>query len=248
MNDQQLLRYSRHILLNEISIEGQQKWLDACILVVGCGGLGAAVLPYLAASGIGKLIIADDDVIDETNLPRQICYTEADIGCLKTKTMKRYLQQLNSGCLIETHHTRLDAQTLAHLMPLCDVVVDCSDNFTTRQAINAAAVQTKKPLVSGSAIRFDGQLAVYRADLSNSPCYHCLFNHEAAHDSNCATFGVFAPLVGMIGASQAAETLKILAGLPSETGVLRCYNALSNQWQSFRFSKQHNCTVCGQQS
>ena len=229
MNDAQLLRYSRHILLNEISIEGQQKLLNATALVVGCGGLGAAALPYLAAAGIGTLIIADHDCVDETNLQRQISYREQDIGSLKTHAMQQFLQQQNSGCRIETHG-KLDAAALATLAPRCDVILDCSDNFATRQAVNAAAVAARKPLVSGAA-----------------PCYACLFPPDTpSPDAACATFGVFAPLVGIIGTMQAAEALKIIIGLPGEHGVLKCYNALSGAWQSFKIQKNSGCLVCGE--
>ena len=246
MNDAQLLRYSRHILLNEISIEGQQTLLNATALVVGCGGLGAAALPYLAAAGIGTLIIADHDCVDETNLQRQISYREQDIGSLKSQAMQQFLQQQNSGCRIETHG-KLDAAALATLAPRCDVILDCSDNFATRQAINAAAVAVRKPLVSGAAVRFDGQLAVYRPDLAAAPCYACLFPPDTpSPDTACATFGVFAPLVGIIGTMQAAEALKIIIGLPGEHGVLKCYNALSGAWQSFKIQKNSGCLVCGE--
>lgn len=248
MNDQQLLRYSRHILLDEIDLIGQQKLLNATVLVVGCGGLGVAALPYLAAAGIGKLIIADDDVIDESNLQRQICYREANIGQSKAQVMGNYLNQLNSTCQIEIITQRLDQTVLSSILPRCDVVLDCCDNFATRQAINAAAVMARKPLVSGAAVRFDGQLAVYRADQQNQPCYACLFDVKEANDGACALFGVFSPLVGIIGTHQAAEALKLLLDLPTQSGVLRCYNALSGQWQAFQFTQNPHCQVCGQLS
>ena len=243
MDDRQLLRYSRHILLDEIGLEGQQKLLDATVLAVGCGGLGAAALPYLAASGIGTLLIADGDKIDETNLQRQVCFRETDIGSLKSETMKAALQKLNSGCRIECHG-RLDADALAQLVPRCDAVLDCSDNFATRQAVNAAAVAAGRPLVSGAAARFDGQLAVYRPHLPNEPCYACLFPEENADDGACALFGVFSPLVGIIGAMQAAETLKLIIGLPTDSGVLKHYSALSGTWQQFAIRKNPQCPVC----
>ncbi len=244
MDDHQLLRYSRHILLDEIGIEGQQRLLDASVLVLGCGGLGAAALPYLAAAGVGRLLIADDDRIDDTNLQRQITYTEADVGREKTAAMAGYLKRLNSQCRIETYG-RLDEPRLRALLAECDVALDCSDNFATRQALNAAAVATRTPLVSGAAVRFEGQVAVYRPDLDQQPCYACLFDGHTADDGACATFGVFAPLVGIIGTTQAAEALKILTGLPTAAGVLRCYQALSGEWQHFHLSHNPDCRVCG---
>lgn len=248
MNDQQLLRYSRHILLNEIGIEGQQKLLDAVVGVVGCGGLGSAALPVLAAAGVGTLIIADGDRVDETNLQRQTAYRESDIGSLKTAAMAAQLSALNSGCRVIAHAQRLDTEGLRQLAQRADVLLDCSDNYATRQALNAAALAAKKPLISGAAIQFDGQLAVYRADLGGAePCYACLFDSPTASDTACATFGVFAPVVAVIGAMQAAETLKLLAGLPVNSGSLNCYSALSGQWQSFRFARNPNCPCCGRQ-
>lgn len=246
MNDQQLLRYSRHILLNELGIEGQQKLLDAVVGVVGCGGLGSAALPILAAAGVGKLIIADGDRVDETNLQRQTAYRETDIGSLKTTAMAAQLAALNSGCRIITQPEKLDGTGLLKLAHNVDVLLDCSDNYATRQALNAAALAAKKPLVSGAAVQFDGQLAVYRADLGGSePCYACLFDSPTANDAACATFGVFAPVVAVIGAMQAAETLKLLTGLPVQSGSLNCYSALSGQWQNFRFVRNPSCHACG---
>lgn len=246
MNDQQLLRYSRHILLNEIGMERQQKLLQSTALVVGCGGLGASALPYLVSSGVGKLLIADPDQIDETNLQRQITYTERDIGRNKAEVMAEFLRARNSACQIVAHPHYLQEADMMALVAQADVVLDCSDNFTTRQALNRACVAHRKPLVSGAAVRFDGQLAVYRADLGEKqPCYHCLFDMAQADDGACAVFGVFAALVGVIGTMQAVDALKILMDLPVESGVLRCYSALTGQWQSFKFAKNNQCAVCG---
>lgn len=246
MNDRQLLRYSRHLLLNEIGIEGQQKLLDATVAVIGCGGLGAAALPLLAAAGVGHLIIADGDRVDETNLQRQTAYRETDIGSLKATALAAQLHALNSDCRIEALPEMQDAAALKQLAAQADVLLDCSDNAATRHALNAAALAAKKPLVSGAAVRFDGQLAVYRADLGgNEPCYACLFNPAQHEDTACATFGVFAPLVGIIGSLQAAETLKLITGLPVQSGQLRCYCALSGQWQHFRFRRRPHCPCCG---
>ncbi|EIG24554.1 HesA/MoeB/ThiF family protein [Neisseria sicca] len=246
MNDHQLLRYSRHILLDEIGIEGQEKILAARVLVVGCGGLGAAALPYLAASGVGKLIIADHDTIDDTNLQRQTAFTEADIGQAKAQVMAGRLKAVNSACDITALTEKLDEARLTELMRTADIVLDCTDNYPTRQAINRAAVATRTPLVSGAAVRFEGQIAVYRPDLPDSPCYACLFDGDTADDGACALFGVFSPLVGIIGATQAAEALKILtgAGEPAH-GKLTTYNALTAKWQTFRVHKNPDCGVCG---
>lgn len=245
MNDHQLLRYSRHILLDEIGIEGQNAFLSAHILVVGCGGLGAAALSYLASSGIGTLTLADFDTIDSSNLQRQITFCEDDIGQHKVHVMQRRLQQLNRDCRIHAINDKLNAENLAHILPDCDLILDCSDNFATRQTLNAAAVAARKPLISGAAVRFEGQLAIYRADLETSPCYACIFDGDNASDGACALFGVFAPLVGIIGSLQAAEALKILLGDTSQTGILRQYHAQSGQWQNFHIPRDPHCRVCG---
>lgn len=246
MQDHQLLRYSRHILLDEIGIEGQNTFLSAHIMVVGCGGLGSAALPYLAAAGIGQLTIADHDTIDTSNLQRQTAYSENDIGQAKVHAMRQRLHAINRDCQIHAIDQQLDATALAQLVPQCDLVLDCSDNFATRQALNTAAVAARKPLVSGAAVRFEGQIAVYRPDLDHSPCYACLFDGETANDGVCALFGVFAPLVGIIGSLQAAEALKILLGDNRQTGILHQYHAQSGQWQTFPIPRDPHCRVCGQ--
>lgn len=245
MNDHNLLRYSRHLLLNEIGLDKQQKLQQSSVLCIGCGGLAAASLPYLLAAGVGKLIIADDDYIDLSNLQRQITYTEADIGSLKSQTMAKFLQSRNTDCEIIALNSRLDTVQLNQYALQCDVMMDCSDNYATRQAVNATAVATRKALVSASAIRFDGQLALYRTDLNNEPCYHCLFDSPDNNDGRCAILGVFSPLVGIMGAMQASETIKVLMGLPSQSGILHCYHALNNTWQNFHFHKNPQCPVCG---
>ncbi|WP_373698803.1 ThiF family adenylyltransferase [Neisseria dentiae] len=245
MDDRDLLRYSRHILLEEIGIEGQQKLLDASALVVGCGGLGAAVLPYLAAAGVGRLIIADSDMVDETNLQRQTAFSEADLGNSKAEAMKGRLNAINNRTHITALNEHLTESRLRELMRQCDIAIDCCDNFSTRRAINRASVATRTPLVSGAAARFEGQLAVYRPDLPDSPCYACLFDGDEANDGACAVFGVFAPLVGIIGTSQAAEALKILTGAGSSRyGVLSIYDALNNEWQQIEFTRNPQCPVC----
>ena len=246
MDDRDLLRYSRHLLLDEIGIEGQQKLLDAAVLVVGCGGLGAAALPFLAAAGVGRLIIADDDTIDDTNLQRQTAFSEADIGQSKAEVLQGRLNALNSRTQISALNERLSEARLLELVQSVDLVLDCCDNFATRQAVNRACVAARTPLVSGAAVRFEGQVAVYRPDLPGTPCYACLFDGESANDGACAVFGVFSPLVGIIGTTQAAEALKLLMGIGANaSGELLLYDALANEWQRLAFDKNPACRVCG---
>ena len=246
MDDRDLLRYSRHLLLDEIGIEGQQKLLDAAVLVVGCGGLGAAALPFLAAAGVGRLIIADDDTIDDTNLQRQTAFCEADIGQSKAEVLQGRLNALNSRTQISALNERLSEARLLELVQSVDLVLDCCDNFATRQAVNRACVAGRTPLVSGAAVRFEGQIAVYRPDLPDTPCYACLFDGESANDGACAVFGVFSPLVGIIGTTQAAEALKLLMGIGANaSGELLLYDALANEWQRLAFDKNPACRVCG---
>ena len=245
MDDRDLLRYSRHLLLDEIGIEGQQKLLDAAVLVVGCGGLGAAALPFLAAAGVGRLMIADDDTIDDTNLQRQTAFCEADIGQSKAEVLQGRLNALNSRTQISALNERLSEARLLELVQSVDLVLDCCDNFATRQAVNRACVAARTPLVSGAAVRFEGQIAVYRPDLPDTPCYACLFDGESANDGACAVFGVFSPLVGIIGTTQAAEALKLLMGIGANaSGELLLYDALANEWQRLAFDKNPACRVC----
>ena len=246
MDDRDLLRYSRHLLLDEIGIEGQQKLLDAAVLVIGCGGLGAAALPFLAAAGVGRLMIADDDTIDDTNLQRQTAFCEADIGQSKAEVLQGRLNALNSRTQISALNERLSEARLLELVQSVDLVLDCCDNFATRQAGNRACVAARTPLVSGAAVRFEGQVAVYRPDLPDTPCYACLFDGESANDGACAVFGVFSPLVGIIGTTQAAEALKLLMGIGANaSGELLLYDALANEWQRLAFDKNPACRVCG---
>lgn len=246
MDDRDLLRYSRHLLLDEIGIEGQQKLLDAAVLVIGCGGLGAAALPFLAAAGVGRLMIADDDTIDDTNLQRQTAFCEADIGQSKAEVLQGRLNAINSRTQISALNERLSEARLLELVQSVDLVLDCCDNFATRQAVNRACVAARTPLVSGAAVRFEGQIAVYRPDLPDTPCYACLFDGESANDGACAVFGVFSPLVGIIGTTQAAEALKLLMGIGANaSGELLLYDALANEWQRLAFDKNPACRVCG---
>ncbi len=246
MDDAQLLRYSRHILLPEFGIEAQQRFAAAHVLVVGAGGLGAPVAHFLAAAGIGTLTLADPDRVDLTNLQRQILYATGDVGHRKVDAARARLASINPDVRIETISARLGADALAALAERVDVVVDCCDNFATRHAVNRACVGARTPLVSGAAIRFDGQIAVFDARDADSPCYHCLFGEsEDLEEMRCAIMGVFAPLVGIVGATQAAETLKLVAGV-GETlaGRLLLLDALAMEWREVRVARDPECSVC----
>jgi adenylyltransferase/sulfurtransferase len=246
MNDDQLLRYSRHILLDEIGVEGQQAYLDARALIVGAGGLGSPAAMYLAAAGVGTLVLCDGDTVDLTNLQRQILHSAQGVGLPKVESGRQTLARLNPECRVETIQTRLEGPALEEQVRLADVVLDCSDNFATRHAVNRACVAHRKPLVSGAAIRFDGQLSVFDMRSADSPCYHCLFPEgEDVEELRCAVMGVFAPLTGIIGASQAAEALKLLAGCgESLAGRLLLLDGLGMDWRSIRLERDPGCAVC----
>ena len=247
MNDDQLLRYSRHILLDEVGIEGQQRLVDAHVLVVGAGGLGSPVALYLAASGVGHITIADHDVVDLTNLQRQIAHTTARVGQPKVDSASQAMLALNPEVRVTALATKLDTVQLDALVPTVTVVVDCCDNFATRQAVNAACVKHKVPLVSGAAIRLDGQLAVYDARDDQSPCYACIFPPDhAPEEALCATMGVLAPLVGVIGTMQAMETVKLITGIGSRlTGRLQMLDGRGMEWTEVRLQRNAACPVCG---
>jgi len=246
MNDAQLLRYSRHILLDQIGIEGQQALLDAHVLVIGAGGLGSPAAMYLAASGVGKLTLVDDDTVDLTNLQRQIAHTAARIGQPKADSARSAVLAINPAARVDALRLRADATFLDRLVAEADVVLDCSDNYATRQAVNAACVRHAKPLVSGAAIGFDGQISVYDSRAADLPCYACIFPPESTFEEvRCATMGVFAPLVGIIGAMQAAEALKLLAGIGSSlAGRLQMLDARRMEWTEIRMARQPGCPVC----
>ncbi|HEX4984445.1 MAG TPA: molybdopterin-synthase adenylyltransferase MoeB [Burkholderiales bacterium] len=247
MDDDQLLRYSRHILLPEIEIDGQQRLLDSGALVVGAGGLGAPVSMYLAASGVGRLTLCDGDAVDLTNLQRQIVHFTDSIGTPKVESARRTLARLNPQTAVTAVAERVAGARLEELVRAADVVVDCTDNFATRHAVNRACVKYSRPLVSGAAIRFDGQVAVFDLRRADSPCYNCLFPEAGEHEEmRCAVMGVFAPLVGVIGSMQAAEALKLLTGAGRDlTGRLLLLDALAMEWRSVRLKKDPRCTVCG---
>ena len=246
MDDSQLLRYSRHILLNEIGIEGQQRILQGHALVIGAGGLGSPVALYLGSAGVGYITLVDDDVVDLTNLQRQIAHTVARVGQPKTESAAQAIAAINPAVQVTAIAARADAALLDSLVAQADVVLDCCDNFATRQAINTACVKHRKPLVSGAAIRFDGQISVYDPRDSQSPCYACVFPPDTEfEETRCATMGVFAPLVGIVGAMQAAEALKLLSGAGRAlTGRLLMLDGLSMEWNELRLPRNASCPVC----
>lgn len=246
MTDDQLLRYSRHILLNEIGVAGQDQLLASHALVIGAGGLGSPVALYLGSAGVGHITIVDNDVVDMTNLQRQIAHNLARVGTNKAHSASLSISATNPEVRVTCVTQRADAALLDDLVAQADVVLDCCDNFATRHAINAACVQHKKPLVSGAAIRFDGQITVYDSRDTKSPCYACVFPPEATlEETRCATLGVFAPLVGIIGSMQAAEALKLLSGAgKSLTGRLQMLDGRSMEWNEVRIPRNPSCPVC----
>lgn len=247
MTDDDLLRYSRHILLDEIGVEGQERLAASHALVIGAGGLGSPVALYLGSAGLGQITLVDADTVDVTNLQRQVAHTQERVGQPKVESARAAIAALNPGVAVRTLARRADAALLDELVPAAHVVLDCTDNFAARQAINAACVRHRVPLVSGAAIRFDGQLAVYDPRDVKSPCYACVFPpQQPVEEARCATMGVFAPLVGIIGSVQAAETLKLLAraGTPL-TGRLLMLDGLRMEWSEIQVSRDAGCPVCG---
>ena len=247
MTDDELLRYSRHILLNEVGIEGQERILAAHVLIIGAGGLGSPVALYLGSAGVGHITVVDHDTVDMTNLQRQVAHTVDRVGSPKVQSIQTAIAQLNPGVRVTAVQERADAARLSQLVAQADVVLDCCDNFTTRHAINTACVLHKKPLVSGAAIRFDGQLSVYDARDALSPCYACVFPPEATfEETRCATMGVFAPLVGIIGTMQAAEALKLITGAGRPlTGRLLMLDGRAMEFTEVRIGRHAACPVCG---
>jgi len=250
VNDQQLLRYSRHILLPQIDVEGQERLLAARALVIGAGGLGSPAAIYLAAAGVGTLVLADGDTVDLTNLQRQILHRTASVGRPKVESGQATLAEFNPECRVLTIAERLAGERLKAEIKAADVVLDCSDNFATRHAINRACVEFGKPLVSGAAIRFDGQVSVFdqrRGKDDPSPCYHCLFPEgQDVEEVRCAVMGVFAPLTGIIGCVQAAEALKLLIGCGEPlAGRLLLLDGLAMEWRSIVIPRDPQCAVCG---
>ncbi|GAA5177611.1 molybdopterin-synthase adenylyltransferase MoeB [Niveibacterium umoris] len=247
MNDEQLLRYSRHILLPEIDIAGQAAICKARVLVVGAGGLGSPAALYLASAGVGTIVLADGDEVDLTNLQRQILHTQATVGEAKVASGARALNALNPEVSVVAVQARLEGDVLDRAVAEADLVLDCCDNFATRHAVNRACVRYRKPLVSGAAIRFDGQVSVFDLRRDDAPCYHCLFPEgEALEELRCAVTGVFAPLTGIIGTTQAAEALKLLAGCGEAlVGRLLLLDALAMRWREVRYPRDPGCLMCG---
>ena len=243
MDDKQLLRYSRHILLPQIDVRGQEKLLASRVLIVGLGGLGSPVAMYLAASGVGNLVLVDHDRVDLTNLQRQIVHATERVGQDKTTSAAQGLAALNPGVRVTTINQKLEGAALEEQVQQVDAVVDTTDNFASRFAINAACMRAGKPLVSGAVVRFEGQVAVFPP---GGPCYRCLYAEGGGPDEACATLGVLAPAAGIIGSIQAVETLKLLLGIGQTlAGRLLLFDALNMEWREIRLRKDPQCPVCG---
>lgn len=247
MNDNQLLRYSRHILLPQIEYAGQEKLTKSHVLIVGAGGLGSPAALYLAASGVGKLTICDFDKVDLTNLQRQIIHTTQSVGINKAVSAQQTIYEINPEVVVQTVQQKSSEAEFKKLAEQVDVVIDCSDNFATRYTLNRVCFALKKPLVSGAAVNFEGQITVFDFRHENSPCYHCLFPDTGSdQETRCAENGVFAPLVGMIGTTQAAEALKLIMNIgESLQGRLLLLDALSMEWRTIKLSRDPACAVCG---
>jgi molybdopterin/thiamine biosynthesis adenylyltransferase len=246
VNDDQLLRYSRHILVDELGIEAQQRFLDARAIVVGAGGLGSPAAIYLAAAGVGKLTLVDADTVDLTNLQRQILHVTASVGRKKVESGREAIARLNPDVIVDAVDERVDDAWLDANVPGASVVLDCTDNFATRHAINRACVRHGVPLVSGAALRFDGQISTFDFRDANSPCYACVFPEDQPFEEvACATMGVFAPTVGIVGAMQAAEALRVIAGIGETlTGRLMMLDSLRMEWTTMKIARQPDCPIC----
>ena len=246
MNDNDLLRYSRHILLDDIGIEGQEKFLSAHAVIVGAGGLGSAAAPYLAAAGIGKITLIDHDTVELTNLQRQIMHTNDAIGLPKVVSGKKTLSQLNPHTQIFDIPQKASAELLEGILPTASIVLDCTDNFKTRHLINAACLKHQVPLISGAAIGFDGQVTVIDPRVANAPCYACIFPEDQIFDEvKCSTMGVFSPLVGIIGSIQAAQALQVIGQIGEPLiGKLLLWDARTSQMNIIRLDKQSSCKIC----
>jgi len=249
MKDEALLRYSRQIMLPDMDVSGQQKLVDACILIVGVGGLGCPAAMYLAAAGVGRLILADDDKVELTNLQRQIAHSHGQLGESKVNSAAETLRGLNPDVSLELLDQRLMGESLEQAVAEADLIVDACDNFTTRFAINRACIKFAKPLVSGAAIRMEGQVAVFDSRQDESPCYQCLYQEGDDADTSCSTNGVMAPLVGIIGSVQAMEAIKLITGIgTSLAGRLLLLDAKSMQWREMKLPRDPNCPACADRS
>jgi adenylyltransferase/sulfurtransferase len=246
LSDEELLRYSRQILLQHVDIEGQMRLRDSRVLIVGMGGLGSPVALYLAAAGVGELHLADFDSVDLTNLQRQIIHDSHSVGLPKVDSAMARLTAINPEVKLVPHRTALDADSLEAAVRGVDLVLDCSDNFSTREAVNAACVAAVRPLVSGAAIRLEGQLSVFDPRRADSPCYHCLYGHGSEAELTCSEAGVIGPLVGLVGSLQALEALKLLAGFGEPlVGRLLLIDALSTRFRELKVKRDPACGVCG---
>lgn len=245
LSDDQLLRYSRHILLAQVDVAGQARICQSRVAIVGVGGLGSPVALYLAAAGVGKLVLIDDDLVELSNLQRQIIHSEAELGAAKAESGRRRIHQLNGAVEVETVMQRLGEDNIAASLNTADVVVDCCDNFTTRSLLNAYCWQAGVPLVSGAAIRLEGQLTVFDPRRQDSPCYRCLYEVEQEAALSCSESGVLGPMVGIIGAAQALEVLKILGQFGrSLVGRVQLFDAFNAQWREFTLKPDPDCAVC----
>lgn len=246
MNNEQLTRYSRHIMLPQLDYEGQLKLTESRALIIGAGGLGSPVAMYLASAGVGNIVIVDFDHIELSNLQRQILHGTSDIGRQKVDSAKETLQELNPEITVTTINKRLEEDELREQVKLADIVLETTDNFQSRFLLNRLCVQEKKPLVSGSVIRFEGQLSTFRSDKDDSPCYHCLYKESDELGETCSQNGVLAPVVGIIGSVQATEALKVLTDLGTDlSGRLVMFDALTMEWRELKLKKDPNCNVCG---
>jgi len=245
MDDQQLLRYSRHIMLPQLDVQGQQRLLNASVLLLGAGGLGSSAGLYLAASGIGELHINDFDDVDLSNLQRQIIHRESSIGHNKAESAQSRINEINSACRVIVHREKLDRDGLDKLIDQVDCVVDASDNFATRFLVNELCVKNRTPLISGAAIRLEGQISVYDSRQADSPCYRCLYQDQGEEEQTCSENGILAPVVGTIGCLQALEAIKILAAIGKPLiGQLLLFDALYMEWRKINFKKDPHCPVC----
>ncbi len=246
LSDNELLRYSRQILLPQIDVAGQLRLKNSRVLIVGLGGLGSPVALYLAAAGVGELHLADFDTVDLTNLQRQIAHDSESLGLPKVESVAKRLRALNPNVAVHLHPAGLDADSLDAAVSAVDAVLDCSDNFGTREAVNAACVNAGKPLISGAAIQLDGQLAVFDPRRADSPCYHCLYGHGNEAELTCSEAGVVGPLVGLVGSLQALEALKLLAGFGEPlVGRLLLIDGLGSRFRELKVKRDPACSVCG---
>lgn len=246
MNDNQLLRYSRQIMLSQFDIDGQEKLLRASVLILGVGGLGCPAAQYLAAAGVGELVLSDPDTVDMTNLQRQVLFSESDIHLPKVEAAANRIRQLNPDIACKVIPKKLEGEALLEKVANADVVLDCTDNFSSRFAINSACVKTGTPLVSGAAIRMNGQLAVYDFSQPEAPCYRCLYDEQSNEQLSCSESGVLGPVVGTIGTMQALEAIKLISGMGNTlSGRLMIFDALSMHWQTMNLQADPKCPVCG---